>query len=271
MAEIRLRGVRFAYPGGRDVFAGEGLTLDVAQGPAAIVGENGAGKTTLTKLLNGLLRPATGTIEVAGVTVTWRTAAQMAAVVGYSFQNPDDALFERTVRAEVAFGPRAMGRRGAAVQEPVARALEACGLTEVAGVHPYDLNLARRKWVTIATALAADPPVVVLDEPTLGQDQPARARLAALVGRLAADRKLVLLVTHDMDFVADTCPWTVMLSRGRLEYAGPTAAAFDDRDRLRRCGLTLPRSARLAAALGATTLPIGEAAFTRWWSARTPS
>jgi energy-coupling factor transport system ATP-binding protein len=266
--EIVLRGVRFAYPGGDAVFAGDGLTLRLDGGPVALVGENGAGKTTLTKLLNGLLRPAAGSVAVAGVDVAERTPAQMAAHVGYSFQNPDDQLFERTVRAEVGFGPRAMGRRGAALREAVERALDACGLSELAHVHPYDLGLARRKWVTIASALAADPAVVVLDEPALGQDPPARARLAELVGSLAGRGRLVLLVTHDMDFVADTCPRTVMLSRGRIEHDGPTPHAFADTGRLARCGLGLPRSARLAAALGASELPIGEDAFVRWWRAR---
>lgn len=264
-AEVALRGVRFGYGDGPAVFAEPGLTLELGEGPVAVVGENGAGKTTLTKLLNGLLRPAAGTVRVAGVDVAERTPAQMAAHVGYSFQNPDDQLFERTVRAEVGFGPRAMGRRGPALREAVRGALEACGLTDAADVHPYDLGLARRKWVTIASALAADPEVVVLDEPTLGQDLPARARLAELVASLAARARLVLLVTHDMDFVGDTCPRTVMLSRGRIEFDGPTSDAFADAERLARCGLGLPHSARLAAALGASELPIGRDAFVRWW------
>lgn len=268
MAEIVLRGVRFGYGDDAAVFPEPGLTLDLAGGPVAVVGENGAGKTTLTKLLNGLLRPSAGGVHVDGVDVADHTPAQMAAHVGYSFQNPDDQLFERTVRAEVGFGPRALGRRGTALREAVGRALDACELAAVADVHPYDLGLAQRKWVTIASALAGEPAVVVLDEPTLGQDRPARIRLAALLSRLAAEGRLVLLITHDMDFVADTCVRTVMLSHGRIEYDGPTPGAFADAERLARCGLGLPHSARLAAALGAMRPPIGEAAFLRWWRAR---
>ncbi|HXM56385.1 MAG TPA: ABC transporter ATP-binding protein [Candidatus Dormibacteraeota bacterium] len=248
MPEVRLRGVRFAYPGGADVFAGPGLSLSLTGGVVALVGENGAGKTTLTKLLNGLLRPGAGSVEVAGVEVAGRSVAEMARVVGYAFQNPDDQLFERTVRAEVAFGPRALGLAG--VEARVGRAVERCGLAGREDVHPHDLGLAERKWVAIASALAAEPPVVVLDEPTLGQDQPSRTRLAGLVTALAGEGRLALVVTHDMDFVGEACPTTVVLTRGTVRYAGATAGAFADPAVVAEAGLRLPHVTRLAAALG---------------------
>src|SRR5437588_8822905 len=129
MPELRLDQVTFAYPGDARVFGPPGLTVELQAGATALVGENGAGKTTLTKLLNGLLRPTTGSIAVAGQPVAERTVAQMAAVVGYAFQNPDDQLFQRTVYDEVAFGPRAMKRSAERVSAAVASALERCGLT----------------------------------------------------------------------------------------------------------------------------------------------
>lgn len=265
MPDLDLRDVGFAYPGGIAVYPEPGLTVHLSGGAVALVGENGAGKTTLTKLLNGLLRPQRGTIEVAGVAVKERSVAQMARVVGYVFQNPDDQLFERTVRDEVAFGPRAMGRPAAQVTVAVDAALARCGLAGQASTHPHDLGLADRRWVTIASALAAEPSVIVLDEPTLGQDRKARGRLAGLVTSLAAEGRLVLVVTHDMDFVADACETTVILARGAVAYAGPTATAFIDEDRVLHAGLELPHATRLAKALGADPAPVGDHAFLRWW------
>ena len=267
MPDVRLDGVRFAYPGGVDVYTEPGLTLALEGGAVALVGENGAGKTTLTKLLNGLLRPRVGTVTVAGIDVAGRSVARMARTVGYVFQNPDDQLFERTVRAEVAFGPRALGL-GAAADAAAGRALVRCGLAGREGVHPHDLGLAERKWVAIASALAVEPPVLVLDEPTLGQDQPSRERLAGLVGALAAEGCLVLVVTHDMDFVAAACPTTVVLTRGVVRYAGPTESAFDDGAMLAGAGLRAPHVARLASALGLAPC-VTEAGFLAAWSTRT--
>jgi len=268
MVDLALTAVRFAYPGGAAVFAEPGLTLRIEGGPAALVGENGAGKTTLTKLLNGLLRPQAGTVMVAGVAVAERTVAQMARVIGYAFQNPDDQLFERTVRDEVAFGPRALHRDPQEVNAAVDEALELCGLTAEAPTHPHDLGLADRKWVAIASALATRPPVLVLDEPTLGQDWRSRDRLRNLMSRLAGGGRLILIVTHDMDFVAETCPLTVVLTRGQVRYVGATAHAFDDAALVAEAGLELPRATQLAVALGASSAVLGEEAFVSWWHSR---
>jgi energy-coupling factor transporter ATP-binding protein EcfA2 len=248
--ELGLDGVRFAYPGGADVYPEPGLTLSLDGGAVALVGENGAGKTTLTKLLNALLRPSRGSVTVAGVAVAGRSVASMARVVGYAFQNPDDQLFERTVSAEVGFGPRALGLAASEAGPAVRRALERCGLAGREAVHPHDLGLPDRKWVAIASALAADPPVVVLDEPTLGQDHRSRERLAGLVRSLAAEDRLVLVVTHDMDFVAEACPTTVVLTRGVVRYAGRTAGVFEDQGLVVEAGLRPPHVTRLARALG---------------------
>jgi len=258
LPEIRLEDVRFAYPGGVDVYPEPGLTLALGDGVTALVGENGAGKTTLTKLLIGLLRPRAGSVTVHGVDVTKATVATMARIVGYSFQNPDDQLFERTVRAEVSFGPRVLRKPAADVERGVAWALEACGLKGREEVHPHDLGLSERKWVAIASALAGEPHVVVLDEPTLGQDYPSRERLRSLVAQLADKGRTVLVVTHDMDFVGEACPFTVVLSQGAVLYAGPTAAAFADRYIVEGAGIEPPHVTSLARRLG-----LGEAVSER--------
>jgi energy-coupling factor transport system ATP-binding protein len=250
LPEIKVEGVRFAYPGGVDVYPAPGLTLSLGDGVTALVGQNGAGKTTLTKLLIGLLRPSQGKVTVAGQDVPTMTVAAMARTVGYSFQNPDDQLFERTVKAEVSFGPRVLGRPPADLERGVAWALEVCGLKGKEDVHPHDLGLPERKWVAIASALAGEPRVVVLDEPTLGQDYPSRQRLWSVVAELAGRGCTVLVVTHDMDFVGEACPTTVVLSHGQVRYAGPTRLAFDDAAVVEEAGLEPPHVTALARSLG---------------------
>jgi len=260
MPEIRFESVRFAYQGGADVYPGPGLSLELGTGVTALVGENGAGKTTLTKLLNGLLRPSSGRVVVAGEDISRQSVARMARTVGYAFQNPDDQLFERTVRAEVSFGPRVLGRNPTEVERGVARAIELCGLIGKEDEHPHDLGLSERKWVAIASALAAEPPVVVLDEPTLGQDSRSRERLRNLVAALATEDRLVLVVTHDMDFVGEACPRTVVLTHGEVVHAGPTGEAFQNPTLIARAGLEAPHVTQLAKALGLATT-VDEAGF----------
>jgi energy-coupling factor transport system ATP-binding protein len=250
LPEVSLEGVLFTYPGGVDVYPAPGLNLALAAGVTALVGENGAGKTTLTKLLIGLMRPREGRVIVAGRDVSQMTVAAMAGIVGYVFQNPDDQLFERTVKAEVGFGPRVLKRSPDVAERATAAALETCGLAGKEDVHPHDLSLPERKWVAIASALAVQPAIVVLDEPTLGQDDLSRRRLGALVEKLGAEGKLVLVVTHDMDFVGETCATTVILSRGRALYAGPTERAFEDVDLVKQAGIEAPHVTTLAREIG---------------------
>jgi energy-coupling factor transport system ATP-binding protein len=249
MPEVRFEGVCFAYPGGPDIYPTEGLTLALETGVTALVGENGAGKTTLTKLLNGLLRPSAGRVLVAGLDVAGQSVGQMARTVGYAFQNPDDQLFERTVSAEVSFGPRVQRRGAVEIKRGVSRAIELCGLTGKEEIHPHDLGLSERKWVAIASALANEPSVVVLDEPTLGQDVPSRERLRRLVSQLDEEGRLVLVVTHDMDFVGESCPRTVVLTHGKVAYAGKTSDAFANTSTITGAGLGLPHVTLLAREL----------------------
>jgi energy-coupling factor transport system ATP-binding protein len=249
MPEIQFERVCFAYPGGPDIYPNEGLTLSLETGVTALVGENGAGKTTLTKLLNGLLRPSSGRVTVAGLDVSSLSVARMARTVGYAFQNPDDQLFERTVKAEVSFGPRVQGRSAVETERGVSRAIELCGLAGKEEVHPHDLGLSERKWVAIASALATEPAVIVLDEPTLGQDTASRERLRILVEQLAREGRLILVVTHDMDFVGEACPQTVVLTHGDVRHVGLTSEAFANTSMIADAGLEPPHVMLIARAL----------------------
>lgn len=202
---IALEGVSHRYPDG--TLALDRVDLAMGRGEAvAIAGPTGSGKSTLVRHLNGLLRPTAGRVLLDGEDVRALRVAQLARRVGVAFQEPDRQLFCRSVRAEVAFG--------AHDDDAVGDALEATGLTGVAGRHPYDLGYSRRKLVAIAAVLAMRTPAVVLDEPTTGQDAAGVARLEALMARLRAEERTVVVVSHHETFVRRTCNRTVRLVSG---------------------------------------------------------
>jgi len=204
---ISMDAVSHRYPDG--TLALDGVTARIARGEAvAVTGPTGSGKSTLIRHLNGLLRPTTGRVLLEGVDVRGLRVAQLARRVGIAFQEPDRQLFCRSVRAEVAFG----AREGASV----AASLDVLGLAAVADRHPYDLGYSRRKLVAIAAVLAMDTPVVVLDEPTTGQDRAGVERLVGLMGSLRERGRTLVVVSHDQRFVRTTCDRVLRLDGGRL-------------------------------------------------------
>ena len=204
---IELENVSHRYPEGT-----VGLTqvsLSIAAGEAvAIMGPTGSGKSTLIRHLNGLLRPTAGRVLLNGDDVRGLRVAQLALRVGVAFQEPDRQLFCRSVDAEVAFG--------AASRAAVEQALDMTRLTVVRDRHPYDLGYSQRKLVTIAAVLAMQTPVVVLDEPTTGQDRAGVEALIELMGRLRGEGRTVVVVSHHAAFVNQTCGRTVRMLDGRL-------------------------------------------------------
>jgi energy-coupling factor transport system ATP-binding protein len=220
---IRSQGLTFTYPDGATALTG--LDLEIGAGErVAITGSNGSGKSTLVRHWNGLLRPTAGQVLLDGRPTEGRHVADLARTIGISFQDPGAQLFARTCRDEVAFGARNVGLRGAALDSAVDTALTAVGLNDRAGENPYDLGLARRRLLAIASVLAMGTPVVVLDEPTPGQDADGRARLRAIVTNLASEGRTVVAVSHDRDFVADAFERVVVLDAGRVIADGSAAA-----------------------------------------------
>lgn len=236
----------------------DGVDLDVPPGQRlAIVGRNGSGKSTLVRHLNGLLRPTEGRVLHDGVDVAARRVAQLAATVGLVFQDPDRQIFAGSVRAEVAFGARNLGRRGPELDRAVDAALAAVALDGEAGSNPYDLGYSRRKLLALASVLAMETPVVVLDEPTTGQDARGVARIQAIVGDLAAAGRTVITISHDMRFVAETFERVVVMRTGRVILDGPPSAVFaaEHTDALASTFLEPPLAARLGERLGLGTTP----------------
>ena len=245
------------YPSGVEALRGVSLTIDAGEA-VAIVGQNGSGKTTLVKHLNGLLRPAEGRVSIDGADTTGRTVAELASTVGFVFQNPDEQLFERSVEREVSFGPRNLGRAPADIPGLVADSLAAVGLQDVRAANPYDLDLSRRKLVALAGVLAMDPAVLVLDEPTTGQDADGIERVEAVVGAYRRAGRTVVAITHDMEFAASSFSRIVVMRLGEVALDGPPAEVFQpsNADLLASTGLTLPPVARIGALLGLDPAPL---------------
>lgn len=231
------------YPGGVEAVRDVSLTFEPGSA-VAIVGQNGSGKTTLVKHLDGLLRPTSGRVLLDGQSTATTPVDALAATVGLVFQDPDDQLFERTVEREVGFGPRNLHLSD--VGAHVERALAAVGLLDDRGTNPYDLDLSRRKLVALAGVLAMDPAVVVLDEPTTGQDPAGVARITRIVGSLTAAGRTVIAITHDLAFAAAAFDRIVVMRAGEVVLDGPPTTVFADANGavLASTGLTLSPTTR---------------------------
>ncbi len=233
---IRVENLRFAYPDGH--LALDGVTLGITRGEKiALVGPNGAGKSTLMLHLNGILEPASGTIEVGGTRVDRKSIKRIRAEVGLVFQDPDDQLFSPTVFEDVAFGPLHMGLPEAEVRERVTRALAAVGMEGFEKRLPHHLSLGQRKRIAMATVLSMDPSVLVFDEPSAGLDPRGRRELIRLLASLP---QTLLVSTHDMRLVAEVFPRTVIIDDGRVAADGPTSAILADDALLEAHGLERP-------------------------------
>lgn len=246
--KLSFKEVSFTYPSG--VRAIEKVNLEIASGELlALVGENGAGKSTLVKLLNGLLRADQGEVRVGDWDVAEHSSAQMAARVSFLFQNPDEQLFERTVWREVAFGPRNLGLSEEEISERVSAALARVGLSEEAERHPYDLQYTERKLIALAATLAMEADVLVLDEPTVGQDAAQREAIGAIVEDLRAEGRTVLLISHNLDFCAVHAERVVVMAEGKILLDGPAQDVLTQSERLSQAAVIAPQLVRLAQAL----------------------
>ena len=256
MTSLALDGVGFVYPDGTRALAG--VDLAIAAGElVAVVGQNGSGKSTMVRHLDGLLRPTEGRVLHDGADVADEKVAALAARVGIVFQNPDRQIFAGKVRSEVEFGPKILGRSDAEAKAAAQAALEAVGLTGSIDANPYDLGYSSRKLLTLASILAMETPVVVLDEPTTGQDARGVARVQRVIADLSAAGRTVIAISHDMRFVAETFARVVVMGGGRIVLDGPPAAVFAPAawPTLASTYLDAPLAAQVGARLGLGSTP----------------
>lgn len=222
---IRCQGLVFEYPDGTRALDGLDLSIEAGE-RVAITGRNGSGKSTLVRHWNGLLRPSAGQVLVDGVPAAGRRVADLARIVGLTFQDPDRQLFAGTCRREVEFGARNVGLRSAELDDAVEQALTALGLEDGAAENPYDLGPSRRRLLAIASVLAMRTPVVVLDEPTMGLDAREIARVEGVIAELAAAGRTVVAISHDARFVAGSFERVIRLDVGRIVADDPPSPAL---------------------------------------------
>jgi energy-coupling factor transport system ATP-binding protein len=257
MPSLALESVAHVYARG-NVRALDGVSLQIEAGERlAIIGQNGSGKTTLVRHLDGLLRPSAGRVLLDGTDVAKRTVAQLAHSVGLVFQDPESQIFAGSVRAEVEFGPRNLGMRAAALRAAVDEALSAVGLAGDERTNPYDLGSARQKLLALASVLAMQTPVLVLDEPTTGQDLRGVATVRAVIEAAHAAGRTVIAISHDMEFVASAFDRVLVMRAGRLILDGPPASVFAEPawEALRSTYLEPTLAARAGARLGLGATP----------------
>lgn len=246
---IQVEDVVFQYaPGAPDIL--RGVSLCIQRGDfVALIGQNGAGKTTLAKHFNGLLRPSKGLVRVLGTDTRTAGLADLARTVGYVYQNPDHQIFAQRVHSEVAFGPRNLGLSQAEVDARVAQALALVDLQEYADAFAFSLGRGQRQKLAVASVLAMEPPVLVVDEPTTGLDKPGARAILDLLSRWNADGRTIIVITHDMTLVAERVPRTIVVNDGRILADGATRDVLSDAPLLRQAFLRPPQVTRIAQQL----------------------
>jgi energy-coupling factor transport system ATP-binding protein len=251
---IKVENVYYSYPNGFEAL--KGVSLEIHKGEfVTIMGENGAGKTTLVKLFNGLLKPSKGVVTVDGIRTVDASVATLARKVGFVFQNPDHQLFCETVKEEVAFALRNMGFQKDVIEKRVEWALNLLDIAKYREASPFTLSGGERKRVALASVLAFDPDYLILDEPTIGQDYSQKERLRHLVLQLNQQGKTIIIVTHDVEFVAECKPRIILMSKGRILAQGPAKEVLPKADILSQASLLMPQITQLFQMLSDLGLP----------------
>jgi len=237
---IEAKNVYFTYPNGVEALKGVSLTIKNGEF-VAIMGENGAGKTTLVKHFNGLLKPTKGTVHIDGVNTTKVSVATLARNVGFVFQNPDRQLFSETVEEEIAFALKNFGFKEKIIKSRVTWALNLLGLTQYKETSPFMLSGGERKRVALASILAWNPKILMLDEPTIGQDYRQKENLLQFILQMKAQGKTIIIVTHDVEFVAECSPRVLLMREGRIVADGEARKVLTNPEVLTQASIVPPQ------------------------------
>ena len=244
---IEVNDLDFEYPDG--TLALQGINLTISRGEfIALIGQNGSGKTTLSKCLNGLYKPTKGDVIVDKLNSKDTSIVQMVKRVGYVFQNPDHQLFNNNCWDEIAYGPRNIQLPEEEVKERVEEAASVVGLHESRfKEHPFFLSKGLRQRVAIASILALRPQVIIVDEPTTGQDAKQSIEIMDFLKRLNEELgHTIIIITHDMPIVAQYARRTIAMGQARIMADGPTNVVFTQADVLTRTFLEPPQITQLA-------------------------
>ncbi len=251
---IEAKDIHFTYLS--DVKALKGVSLTIKDGEfIAIMGQNGAGKTTLVKHFNGLLKPTSGQVLVDGVDTTKASIASLSRNVGFVFQNPDSQLFSETVEEEIAFALRNFGFAEDIIEKRITWALNLLGLAQYRKTSPFILSGGERKRVALASVLAWDPKMLILDEPTIGQDYEQKEKLRQFILQMRTQNKTIVIVTHDVEFVAESNPRILLMQDGKIIADGEGRKTLTDQAVLTKASIVAPQIAQIFQELPAFDLP----------------
>lgn len=257
MSFVKVEDLTFVFPDG--TVALKDVSLEIKEGEfLAFIGQNGSGKTTLAKNIAGLLKPTKGRVLVMGEDTRKIPTPKLATMVGYIFQNPDHQLFNDTVYKEIAYGPRNLKLPEEEVQSRVEEAMRIVGLPpEFKSKHPFFLSKGLRQRVAIASILALRPKLIIVDEPTTGQDFKQSIEIMDFLKYLNGLGHTIIIITHDMPIVARYAERTVCLSHGRILLDGTTREVFRQVDILRKAYIKPPQITMLAQRLQEYGMPGG--------------
>lgn len=249
---IEVKDMHFHYSDGTEAI--QGINLDIHEGEfVALLGQNGAGKTTFAKTLNGLLKPSSGFVKIAGIDTKQKgVVKKLVTHVGYVFQNPDHQLFNNEVKNEIAYAPRNIGLGPEEVGKRVADAARVAGIREEHfEMHPFFLTKGLRQRVAIASILALKPKVIIVDEPTTGQDYKQSTEVMEFLKMLnEKEGHTIIIITHEMDVIAKYAKRVIALVKGKVLMDGPTNQVFAKADLLATTFVKPPEVTQLAQALG---------------------
>ena len=245
---IAVKNLWYTYPDGTEAL--RGIDLIIHEGEyIAFLGRNGSGKTTLAKHFIGLLKPFNGQVVVDGIDVRRASVKELASKVGYVFQNPDHQLFCESIEEEVGYGPKNLGLSKSEVKKRVEKALETVDMFQYRKEHPFSFGKAERQRIAVASVLAMEPRIIVVDEPTTGQDMGLSKAMMNLLNSLNEKGKTIIVITHNMRLVAEHAKRVVILHEGELLLDAPTRRAFAQSELLRKAHLRPPQITQLAQAL----------------------
>ncbi len=246
---LEVKDLEYVYDDGTKAL--HGVNFELHKGEVlALLGTNGSGKTTVAKILNGIYKPSAGTVRVLGMDVTKRSLRrQLPRYVGYVFQNPDHQIFSRQVHAEVAYGLKNLEVPEAEKEDRIMQALEAVGLADQAHEDPLFLGKGQRQRLAVASILAMRPEMIIVDEPTTGQDYDMVCGIMNLLEDLHKQGNTVLIITHDMTLVANYCQRVVVLLNGHDIFTGSPRELFSNPEHIQATQLCAPQAISLSVAL----------------------
>ena len=246
---ISVEDLTYIYQPG-NVKAVKNIHFEIHRGEfVALIGQNGSGKTTTLKNMLGLLRPTSGRVVVAGMDTREVAVADLAQRVGFVLQNPDQQLFAETVHDEIAFGPRNLGVPREEIEERIRKSVEMVGLEAALDEFPPALPKGERAKVVIASALAMNPEIVILDEPTTGQDYKGCHQILQIARTLHSEGRTVVFVTHHMALVAEYAQRVIVMRDGEILLDDTTERVFVQTELVRQAHIIPPQITELGLSL----------------------